>query len=142
MAELQVHHEGGDRFTARIRGHEVVFDQPAEQGGDDAGPTPTEVFAASLAACVGFFARRFLSRHDLPTAGLRVDAAYELSSSRPSRVERIIVHVVTPAPLPERRRAAFERVCAGCTVHNSLHAAPDVKISVSSAQQPAAAQGA
>jgi putative redox protein len=142
MVDMQVRHEGGDRFAARIRGHEVVFDQPTAQGGDDSGPTPTEVFAASLAACVGFFARRFLSRHDLPTAGLRVDAAYELGSARPSRVERITLRVITPEPLPENRRVAFERVCHGCTVHNTLQAAPDVEISVSAAQEPAATRSA
>jgi organic hydroperoxide reductase OsmC/OhrA len=35
--------------------------------------TPTELFAASLAACVAFYAGRFLRRHGLTADWLRVD---------------------------------------------------------------------
>jgi uncharacterized OsmC-like protein len=47
---------GGDRFVLEVRGHQLYVDQPREAGGSDAGPTPTELFVASLAGCVGFYA--------------------------------------------------------------------------------------
>lgn len=69
MSGLVVRHLEGDRFRVEIRGHAVEVDQPIEDGGDDKAPTPTELFAASLASCVGFYAERFLRRHDLPVEG-------------------------------------------------------------------------
>ena len=54
MTNVVVVHEEGDRFALTIRGHRIVVDQPVEDGGGDAGPTPTELFVASLASCVAF----------------------------------------------------------------------------------------
>jgi putative redox protein len=58
MPNLSVAHQGGDRFELGMRGHRLTCDQPLADGGDDQGPTPTELFVGSLAACVGFYARR------------------------------------------------------------------------------------
>ena len=66
---IRIDYETGDRFTIDVRGHRLVTDQPGRDA--DAGPTPTELFVASLAACVAFYARRFLARHHLDAAGLR-----------------------------------------------------------------------
>ena len=43
---------GGDAYTISVRGHVLRVDQPTDAGGGDTGPTPTELFVASLAACV------------------------------------------------------------------------------------------
>jgi hypothetical protein len=53
---VRVDYRHGDRFDIRIRDHMVTVDQPADVGGDDAGPTPTELFVAGLASCVAFHA--------------------------------------------------------------------------------------
>src|SRR6266496_433693 len=57
---LAVTHLHTDAYEIDIRGHRLTVDQPVEAGGANLGPTPTELFAASLAACVGFYAGRFL----------------------------------------------------------------------------------
>src|SRR5439155_5370170 len=76
MAHLDVWHATGDRFLIDVRGHDLLVDQPIDAGGGDVGPTPTELFVASLAACIGFYAGRFLRRHELPVEGLRVSADF------------------------------------------------------------------
>src|SRR5450759_5286628 len=69
---MRVEHRGDDKFDINIRGHVVRVDQPVKDGGEDTAPTPTELFIASLASCVAFYARRYRARHDLPTDGLAV----------------------------------------------------------------------
>lgn len=54
MPNLSVAHQAGDRFELQVRGHRLLCDQPPGRGGTDQGPTPTELFVASLAACVAF----------------------------------------------------------------------------------------
>ena len=54
FTNITVQHEDGDRFQVLVRGHRLVIDQPVADGGTDAGPTPTELFVAGLASCVGF----------------------------------------------------------------------------------------
>lgn len=127
QTQMLVTHDAGDRFAIEIRGHTVVVDQPEEIGGDDVGPTPTELFVASLAACVGFYARRYLARHRLDATGLRVEVAWDMAT-KPSRVGEVTLRVVVPAGVPEERRAGLLAQASHCTVHNTLHQPPPVAI--------------
>ncbi len=124
---VRVEHKDGDVFEIDIRQHLQYVDQPISDGGTDSAPTPTELFVASLASCVAFYARRFLVRHDLPTDGLAVTATFSMAE-RPARVGEITVEVTTPKGLPEERRAALLAVASHCTVHNSLEQPPAVSI--------------
>lgn len=124
---VRVEHKGGDLFEIAIREHLVHVDQPIEDGGSDAAPTPTELFVASLASCVAHYARRFLVRHDLPTEGLSVAATFTMAE-RPARVGEVTVSVTVPEGVPEARRAALLAVVSHCTVHNSLQQPPEVSI--------------
>lgn len=127
MSRITVEHLGEDRFAVVVRGHVVVVDQPTTDGGQDTGPTPTELFAASLAACVAFYARRYLLRHRLPTAGLAVESDF-LMAARPARVDMIRIAVRPPYDLPASRRDGLLAVASHCTVHNSLVHPPDVTV--------------
>jgi putative redox protein len=131
MPNLSVAHQTGDRFELQVRGHQLLCDQPVADGGTDQGPTPTELFVASLAACVAFYARRFLARHHLDTAGLRVEAAFTMSPDRPARVGIITLRLLVPGrPLIASRRRALLAVVEHCTVHNSLRTPPQVRITL------------
>ena len=127
---------GGDRLQIRVRGHALFTDQPAGDGGDDTAPTPTELFIAGLAGCVGFYAERFLRRSRLSTDGLTVACSYDWAED-PHRVGRIDVAVLAPG-LPAERRAAFARVVEHCTVHNTLALPPAISLRITAAESPAA----
>jgi uncharacterized OsmC-like protein len=126
--DIGVLYEGGDRLRIRIRGHELVADQPVSDGGDDAGPSPTELFVASLAACVGFYAERYLRRHSLPADGLGVECDFAFSKERPARVGVVDLRLTVPSGFPEERRAGLLAVVEHCTVHNSIRQAPEISI--------------
>lgn len=136
-ARIRVRHLEGDRFHVRVGGHALVVDQPDEAGGTDAGPTPTELFAASLAGCVGFYAERFLRRHGLPMAGLAVDADFAMSEDRPARVASIRLSLRLPWGFPSERAEALRAVVEHCTVHNSIRIPPLVEIELDAADRAA-----
>ncbi|MET8945243.1 OsmC family protein [Streptomyces sp. NPDC004542] len=125
---LDVTHLGDDAFAVDVRGHRITVDQPVEAGGKDTAPTPTELFAASLATCVAFYAGRYLHRHGLPRSGLRVGAEFVMSTDRPARVAAVRVVVAPPPELPEQRRAALLAVASHCTVHHTLQRPPRIDI--------------
>ncbi|HUR51783.1 MAG TPA: OsmC family protein [Mycobacteriales bacterium] len=129
MGSLSVAHEGGDHFTVAVRGHVLHVDQPVEDHGEDLGPTPVDLLVAGLASCIAHYARRYLRRHDLATAGLRVDATWETVQS-PSRVGWVAVSITLPDGFPAERREALLAVASHCTVHNSLTQAPDVTVAL------------
>ncbi|MFE9095903.1 OsmC family protein [Streptomyces sp. NPDC007264] len=125
---FEVTHVDADAYAVDVRGHRILVDQPTEAGGADSAPTPTELFAASLATCVAFYAGRYLHRHGLDRAGLRVRTEYTMATDRPARVAAVRVTVVPPPGLPDERRAALLAVASHCTVHNTLQQPPEVDI--------------
>jgi putative redox protein len=125
---LAVEHLAGDAYDIEIRGHHLTVDQPVAAGGADLGPTPTELFVASLAACVGFYAGRFLRRHGLAAEGLRVHCGAGMSSGRPARVATISLRLDGLPVLEDRQRAALLAVVGHCTVHNSIRLTPEVRV--------------
>jgi putative redox protein len=132
MAHLEVVRESGVRFRAELGGHALRFDQPVAAGGSDAGPTPTDVFVASLAGCVAYYAERFLHRHGIAAEGLRVVTDFTMAQ-HPSRVGAIELSVIVPAGVPDELRAPLLAVAEHCTVHNSITTAPDVRIDLARA---------
>ncbi|MGW0758459.1 OsmC family protein [Streptomyces sp. NPDC002814] len=125
---LDVTHIEGDAFAVEIRGHQLLVDQPLEAGGKDTAPTPTELFAASLATCVAFYAGRYLTRHGLHHDGLRVRTEFTMAADRPARVASIRLVLVPPPALSAQRHAALLAVASHCTVHNTLHEPPEIDL--------------
>jgi putative redox protein len=123
--ELTVVSLGRDRHRITVRGHEVIVDQPRESGGEDTGPTPTDLFVASLASCVAHYARRGLgSGGDGPT----VHCTWTMSEEPPWRVASIAIDVQLPSSTTEARVEAVRRAIGHCTVHNSLQSSPAISI--------------
>ncbi|WP_246159318.1 OsmC family protein [Catellatospora sichuanensis] len=70
-----------------VRGHRILVDQPAEAGGADSAPTPTEMFIASLATCVAFYAGRYFTRHGYSRNGLSVAVGHTMAADRVAAVQ-------------------------------------------------------
>lgn len=141
MSAIRVLPAGGSTFEVVVRGHNVVVDQPADQGGADLGPTPTELFVAGLAACVAHYASGYLRRHSIDPAGFAVSAAFAFAEDRPSRVSRIDVTVQPPPALPTESTEAFLAVASHCTVHNTLTRGVDILVALASTRSSAEPSG-
>jgi len=123
--ELTVVSLGGDRHRITVRGHEIVVDQPVDSGGEDAGPTPTDLFVASLASCVAHYARRGLGAGG---EGPTVRCTWRMSETPPWRVAAIAIDVRLPASTTDARLEAVRRAISHCTVHNTLRSAPAITV--------------
>jgi len=125
---MEVRFRSGESYEIAAGDHVICVDQPADAGGHDDCATPTELFVASLAACVAFYAGRYLTRHGYTRDGLRVSVDYDLAADRPARVAAIRLSVHLPEDLPAERLPALHAVMSHCTVHNSLTTPPRVTI--------------
>lgn len=119
---IRVLHEAGDRFRVQIRDHELVVDQP---GSGDAGPTPTELFVASLISCTAFFVHRFLARRGIADGDLAVSGEMAWAEDH-SRVTGIAMRVASTAGIPSDLHAALQRVVDHCTVSESIRGLPEL----------------
>lgn len=133
---LDVEFVSGESYRIAVRGHRIVADQPVDTGGQDEAPTPTELFVGSLAACVAYYAGRYLTRHGYDRDGLGVHVVYRMATDRPARVTGIRLTVRVPDSLPAERLPALKAVISHCTVHNSLITPPTIDIDLSRTDSP------
>jgi putative redox protein len=127
MKPVTVTWDGGVRFTADIRGHKIVVDQPPQGGGGDAGPTPLELVPAALGSCVALFVQQFLETRKLDATGLTVQV-FAAPESNPHRIGRFEIAIFIPKGIPAEYRDAVVRAAASCTVHHTLAHQPEIAI--------------
>lgn len=127
---IDVTHVAGQSYAVFVRDHELTVDQPVEAGGSDDGPTPVELFVSSLAACVAYYAGRFLQRHHLAYENFCVKAEFDMAEDRPARVAAVRMRILLPEELGAARREGLLAVVNHCTVHNSLRVPPEISVGV------------
>lgn len=126
--EVTADYLNGVRFAIGARGHKLVCDQPAGNGGEDSGMTPPELLLASLASCAGFYAVQYLRTRQLPADGLKVKVTAE-KAAQPARLGHFGIEVEIPS-VEERHREGVLRAVKSCLVHNTLLHTPSVEIDV------------
>ena len=126
----------GAKFKVASRGHEVICDQPEDNGGEDAGMTPPEFLLASLATCAGYYAAQYLKTRGISAEGLSVKVVAE-KAAQPARLGAFQIDVTVPE-IEERHHAALLRAVKGCLVHNTLLGAPTIDIALHQLETAAA----
>jgi uncharacterized OsmC-like protein len=109
----------------------VVTDQPVEDGGQNAGMSPVELFVGSLASCVGYFVGRYCDRHQIPTKGLSVEAEWTMAE-QPHRVGQVTLAIHLPHRVTAEQSERLLKVAHGCTVHQSIAVPAGVAIKLNS----------
>ena len=101
-----------------VRDHHLVADEPADAGGDDHGPSPQELLAASLAACTAITMEMYAKRKGWNVDGLEVDCDYTPAErGSPTRFELVMR---MPAHLSDEQVERLRVIAAKCPVHRTL----------------------
>lgn len=107
-------------------GHEVVVDEPVDQGGTDTGPRPNVLLAASLASCTAITMEMYagVKGWDIGRVGVAVDVEFE--GPVPSA---FAVSVELPDHLDEEQRRRLLVIAGKCPVHKVIAAGAEVTVS-------------
>ena len=106
------------RQQIEIREHELTADEPNDQGGDDSGPSPQELLAASLASCTAITMEMYANRKGWDMGEVAVDVNYEPAQrGSPTRFK---MEIQLPKELPEDQRERLLQIAAKCPVHRTL----------------------
>jgi putative redox protein len=121
--ELTAYWEGGYRVRVPVRGFEIVSDEPPEWGGNDEGPTPTELLVSSMAVCFTMAVVHAFRKRDrpLPDLAVRVHAGYD-----GLRLSRFHLEVRSSLPRAEIE-PLMDRAISYCYVSNTLLGEPEVE---------------
>ncbi len=126
MARITVTHRHGQSFDVRVRGYALISDEPVTFGGDDEGPTPTELMVAGLAACAADEVVKTLSEHGEKLERIEVGADFDWDLDG-RRVDRVRLTVTLPPGIStEAAERVLESVLA-CHARKMLVEPPSIE---------------
>jgi putative redox protein len=114
----------GYTHDLEIREHRLTIDEPVDRGGNDQGPTPTELLAGSLAACTAVTIEMYADRKGWDLGRVEVSVDYGRPSDGSLTYE---TKISTPADLSDDQRERILVIASKCPVHKALTAL-DVRI--------------
>jgi putative redox protein len=111
--------EGGKlKQQVEIRDHRITADEPPDLGGEDAGPSPQELLAASLASCTAITMEMYAYRKGWDVGDIVVDVDYE--PAQRGSPTRFTMDFQLSKELPEDQREKLMQIAAKCPVHRAL----------------------
>jgi putative redox protein len=105
--------------TVRVRQHSFTVDEPAANGGEDAGITPHEVYDSALGACKAMTVLWYARRKQIPVDDIQVSVERDDSEERQG-VYRLRVTLVLTGALTEAQRHELLAVAEKCPVHKLM----------------------
>src|SRR2546421_13114598 len=107
-------------FTHRvdIRHHQLTADEPTAHGGEDEGPSPQELLAASLASCTAVTIEMYAKRKGWDIGEVEVDVDYE--PAQKGSPTKFTMAVRLPKELPQEQSERLMQIAAKCPVHRTL----------------------
>jgi uncharacterized OsmC-like protein len=123
--EVGIQHRGNVRFEAIARGHRVISDQPAANGGEDEGMTPPELLLSALGTCAGYYAVQYLKARSLSADGLEIRVTAD-KALQPARLAQFRIEVTAPG-LDPAHEAGILRAVKACLIHSTLLHAPSIE---------------
>lgn len=129
MDLISITQKSGLEFKIQIRGHEVSSDMAAADGGEDRGPSPSELLVGSLGACIAMMVQRYCDRHGYRDGQVSVSLTYQLADD-PKRVGAITADLEIPRDVPEERRDVIRRLAESCPIHGTLVKPPPVDLEI------------
>ncbi|MDX6727411.1 MAG: putative redox protein [Baekduia sp.] len=109
---------GSLRQAIRIRDHQLVSDEPADKGGEDTGPSPQELLAASLASCTAITMEMYAKRKGWDVGDVEVCCDYAPAERGcPTRFNLVMRF---PDSMSDEMVERLRVIAAKCPVHRTL----------------------
>ena len=110
---------GKMRHVVAIRNHRVTVDELPAVGGEDAGPTPHDLYDAALAACKALTMVWYAHRKQIPLEDVAVTVERDDKDER-SGTYRLRASLVLGGPLTQAQREELRNVAGKCPVHKLM----------------------
>ncbi|HEX2974819.1 MAG TPA: OsmC family protein [Bacteroidales bacterium] len=124
---MEITFEGGKIVTALTHGHRIRTDQPVDNGGTDAAPSPFDLYLASIGTCAGVYVKSYCDNRQIPTEQIKIIQKTEFSPESGLPV-KMTLDIQIPADFPEKLRDSLVHVAGLCKVKKSIANPPVFEI--------------
>jgi putative redox protein len=101
-----------------IRGHKLTVDEPPEHEGDDEGPNPQELLAASLASCTAITMEMYAKRKGWDIG--QVEVAVDYTPAERGCPTKFTLELRIPEDCTPEQRERLQVIAAKCPIHRTL----------------------
>jgi putative redox protein len=101
-----------------IRQHQLAADEPLDQGGEDEGPDPQELLAASLASCTAITMEMYAKRKGWDIGQVEVQCEY--TPAERGCPTKFKLALLFPSSLAPEQVQLLSVIAAKCPVHRTL----------------------
>jgi putative redox protein len=109
------------RHIVHVRNHIISSDISVEEGGSDAGPSPHDLYDASLSACKGLTVVWYAKRKNIPLENVEVTMERDDKEERHG-VYRLTATLYLTGDLTDAQRAELLAVAEKCPIHKLMTA--------------------
>src|SRR5277367_5247635 len=110
--------DGTFQHTVQVRDHQITIDESTQSGGEDAGPDPQELLAASLATCTAITMEMYAARKGWDIGHVEVDVEYSPAERGCPTKFQLVMRLADD--LPEEQVERLRVIAAKCPVHRAL----------------------
>ena len=107
------------QHTVRVGAHTFAVDEPPDNGGEDLGPTPHDLYDSALGACKALTTLWYAQRTQIPLEDIRVAVDRDASEERRGTY-RLRVTLELGGPLTSEQRQELLNVAGKCPVHKLM----------------------
>jgi putative redox protein len=108
------------RQTVEVAEHRLIADEPKENGGDDAGPSPHELLLAALGACSSMTVKLYADRKGWPLTSVDVQVTMAKEKREQGEVTALQRTVRLEGELTGEQRDKLLEIAGKCPVHKTL----------------------
>ena len=120
---MEISFPGGRKVYSDYKGFTIKTDQSKKDGGDDTAPTPSDLFFASVGACMGLYALDFFRKRKIDTEQLKVSVEL-LTHEKTHMVEKMIFNIELGPEFPEKYTTALIRAMKLCYLNQHFEKPP------------------
>ena len=113
---------GHEHFVSKLymRGHLLVADEPIDNGGSDAGPTPTELLLSSLASCTTSTLRMYVDRKGWEVDRVDLEMGIRIEKTDSGQVSYLDSVIEITGNVSSEQKERLLEIARKCPIHRLL----------------------
>ncbi|HXS58906.1 MAG TPA: OsmC family protein [Hanamia sp.] len=117
-----------DKYLSRIRinKHELLVDEPLNNGGEDLGPAPGDYLCAALASCKAITLRMYAQRKQWKIEEIKVTANLVLGKESASGNNTFFCRISFKGDLDKEQQKRLLIIANSCPLHKLLSKPSDI----------------
>jgi len=113
---------GHEHYVSKLsmRGHLLVADEPIDNGGSDAGPTPTELLMSSLASCTTSTLRMYADRKGWEVDRIDLEMGIRIEKTDSGQISYLESIIEITGNMTSEQKERLLEIARKCPIHRLL----------------------